>query len=66
MQEKGELDFSFGFGILVAPFRSRSSKHDCWFDGSSPRIRNPSLVVMGETDRDELYENRSSRETDSQ
>ena len=50
LQEMGELAFSFNFGILVAPFRSRSSQHDHWFDGGT-RISIPSLLVMGETDK---------------
>jgi predicted esterase len=50
MQEKKLLDYSFKFAILVAPFKSRSSRHDHWLDGSV-RVTIPSLVVMGVSDK---------------
>ncbi|XP_037074709.1 esterase OVCA2-like isoform X2 [Pollicipes pollicipes] len=48
LQQRGELDWTFRFAILVAGFRSRSMPHAKLYEES---ITLPTLHVFGDTDR---------------
>lgn len=53
MIESGHLKLNdpFKFALFVAPFRSRSSRHDLWFQDQGLKISIPSLLVIGDTDK---------------
>jgi len=51
MRERGQLTYDFQFAIMVASFKSLSSKHKQWYGDDAKKVTIPTLHVIGHNDQ---------------